>query len=369
MDADAADGEAAKPATESRPQVRSAGFAALALLGVGLCVAVVFPLLAPILWAMVLAIVVRPLHRRLEARIERPWLAAALATVLVALLVALPFALVASELLIESADALERLRGGEATRMWQESLAKHPQLASLVENVNRRFDVKAILGDLTGGAARVLRSVLTGSVAAVTGWLIMVFILFYFLRDRVRVLATVERFLPLTKPESRELFDVTADTVHATFWGTMGVAVLQGVLGGLAFWWLDLPAPVLWGAVMGVLSVLPVLGAAIVWLPVAGFLAMQGRWCDAAMLAAFGTIVIGLADNLVYPLVVKDRIRLHAVPVFVSVLGGLVLLGASGIILGPLLLAVTDALVKMWRRRMTSPEPVDAPKPVEERQR
>jgi predicted PurR-regulated permease PerM len=103
---------------------------------------------------------------------------------------------------------------------------------------------------------------------------------------------------------------------------------------------------------MAVLSLLPVLGAAIVWMPVAGYLALQGQWTDALVLSAFGAIVIGLIDNLIYPLVIKDRMHLHAVPVFVSIVGGLIVFGASGIVLGPLLLALTDALVTVWRRRL-----------------
>ena len=149
-----------------------------------------------------------------------------------------------------------------------------------------------------------------------------------------------------------ELFAVTADTVHATVYGTLGIALLQGTLGGLIFWWLGLPAPLLWGAVMAVLSVLPVLGAALVWMPVAVFLALQGQWSDAIILTTFGMVVIGLVDNLVYPLIVKGRIRLHAVPVFIAILGGLIMFGVSGIVLGPLLLALTDELVKLWRRHL-----------------
>ena len=156
---------------------------------------------------------------------------------------------------------------------------------------------------------------------------------------------------PALGAEIHELYR-TADTVHATVWGTIGVGALQGTLGALIFWWLDLPAPLLWGTVMALLSVLPVLGAAIIWLPVAAFLALQGNWADAVILTMYGTIVIGLVDNLVYPLVVKNRIRLHAVPVFVSIIGGLIVLGASGVVLGPLLLALTDTLVTLWRRRL-----------------
>ena len=344
------------PVSEKRVKVRSFGFVALTLLGVALCVYIAFPLLAPILWAMTLAIVVHPLHRRAERRFGPGSVAAGMVTAAVALLVALPFALVAVQLVFEAADLLGKVQSGEAARLWQESLARYPRVAELVATIERRFDLKEMVGDWTGGAANLLRGLVTGSVATATGWLIMIFILFFFLRDRERVLATVNRFLPLTPAESEELFKVTADTVHATVYGTLGVALIQGTLGGLVFWWLGLPAPLLWGAVMGVLSVLPVLGAALVWVPAAAFLAMQGQWSDAIILSAFGLIVIGLIDNLIYPLIVKGRIRLHAVPVFIAILGGLIVLGVSGIVLGPLLLALTDELVTLWRQRLARNE-------------
>ena len=349
---DRAAGGGDPPASKNRPKVRSAGFVALTLLGVALCAYVASPLLAPILWATTLAIVAYPLHRRVERRFGHGSVAAAAVTTAIALLVALPFGLVAVQLVLEAADLVAWVQSGEAARLWQESLTRHPRVAEAVDSISRRIDLKALVGEWTGGAAKVLRGVLAGSVAAATGWLIMTFILFFFLRDRVRVLATVTRFLPLTRAEVAELFKVTADTVHATVYGTLGVALLQGVLGGLVFWWLGLPAPLLWGAVMAVLSVLPVLGAALVWAPAAAYLALQGEWTDAIILTTFGVVVIGLVDNLVYPLIVKGRIRLHAVPVFIAILGGLIAFGASGIVLGPLLLALTDELVTLWRRHL-----------------
>jgi predicted PurR-regulated permease PerM len=345
------------PVSESRPKVRSYGFVGLALLGVALSTYVAWPLLGPILWAMTLAIVADPLHRRAERRFGHGSVAAAAVTTAIALLVALPFALVAAQLVLEAADLLAWVQSGEAARRWQESLSQHPRLAAAVESISRRVDLKALVGDWTGGAAKLLRGILAASIAAATGWLIMVFVLFFFLRDRARVLATVTRFLPLTRAEVAELFKVTADTVHATVYGTLGVALIQGTLGGLAFWWLGLPAPLLWGAVMAVLSVLPVLGAALVWMPAAAYLALQGQWADAILLSGFGLVVVGLIDNLVYPLIVKERIRLHAVPVFIAILGGLIAFGASGIVLGPLLLALTDELVKLWRRRLDGADP------------
>lgn len=334
MESNPAPASAQRSSVQRQPRVRSVGLALLASLGIVLCVYVAFPLLAPILWAAVLAIVARPLHRWLERRIDRPSIAAGLGTAAVAIVVALPFALVAVELVLEASEAITQLKGEQAARMWQEFLARHPELAAIVERVGARVDLKELTDEFTAGAAKVVQGLLAGSIASVTGWLIMIFILIFLLRDRIRVFAAIERFLPLSPSERKEVFQVADDAAYATVWGTLGVAVLQGTLGGLVFWWLGLPAPLLWGAVMGVLSVLPVLGAAIVWAPVAGFLALQGNWWDAGVLVAFGVIVIGLADNLVYPMLVKNRIHLHVVPVFVSVIGGLLMFGASGVILG-----------------------------------
>ncbi len=189
------------PASESRPRVRSAGFVALTLLGVALCAYVAFPLLAPILWAMTLAIVASPIHRRAERRFGHGSVIAAAVTTAVALLVALPFASVAVQLVLEAADLLAWAQSGEAARLWQESLARHPRVAEAIESISRRVDMKALVGEWTGGAAKMLRGVVAGSVAAATAWLIMIFVLFFFLRDRHRVLATVTRFLPLTGDE------------------------------------------------------------------------------------------------------------------------------------------------------------------------
>ena len=133
---------------------------------------------------------------------------------------------------------------------------------------------------------------------------------------------------------------------------TLIVALVQGALGGLMFWWLDLPAPLLWGAVMALVAVLPFLGAAIVWLPAAALLLVDGHWEKALILSAWGAIVIGLVDNLLLPLLMKGRVEMHTVPVFIAAMGGLFAFGATGLVLGPMLLAIAIALLDVWRRRM-----------------
>lgn len=129
------------------------------------------------------------------------------------------------------------------------------------------------------------------------------------------------------------------------------MALVQGSLGGLMFWILGLPAPVLWGCVMAVLALVPMLGTFLVWGPAAIFLALNGQWGKALILAAWGAIAIGLIDNLLYPLLVRKRMRLHTVPVFFAIVGGIALFGAAGVVVGPLVLSITDALIDVWRRR------------------
>ena len=144
------------------------------------------------------------------------------------------------------------------------------------------------------------------------------------------------------------------DTIHATMYGTVTCAVVQGTLSGMMFWWLDLPAPLLWGVVMGLLAVVPVFGAFIVWIPAAIFLALDGRWGRALILTAWGTLVVGMIDNLLYPMLVGNRLKLHSVLSFVSVVGGLIVFGASGLILGPLAVTITMALLETWRTRIST---------------
>lgn len=117
------------------------------------------------------------------------------------------------------------------------------------------------------------------------------------------------------------------------------------------FWWLGLPAPLLWGAVMALLAVVPVLGAFVVWVPAALFLALNGQMGKALILAGWGIVVIATIDNLLYPVLVGKRLRLHTLLVFIAVVGGLAMFGAVGVVLGPLILALTDAIIEVWRRR------------------
>jgi predicted PurR-regulated permease PerM len=139
--------------------------------------------------------------------------------------------------------------------------------------------------------------------------------------------------------------------VRASVLGTLLLAALQGLLGGLMFWWLGLPAAMLWGFVMFLLSLLPVVGAAVVWIPAALWLALEGSMVKALLLVVWGGVIVALVDNLLYPTLVGNKLGLHTLAVFVALVGGLFVLGASGLVLGPLALAITVELIAVCKER------------------
>ena len=183
------------------------------------------------------------------------------------------------------------------------------------------------------------------------GMCLTFYLLFFFLRDRDAGLQAIRSLSPLSDAEMDRLFERVADTIYAIVYGTLAVSSVQGLLGGLMFWWLALPAPFLWGVVMALLGVVPVLGAFVVWIPAAIFLAVEGNWGSALILTLWGILVVGTIDNLLLSILVGNRLRLHTVLAFMSVVGGLMVFGSAGLILGPVALTITMVLLESWPGR------------------
>jgi predicted PurR-regulated permease PerM len=218
------------------------------------------------------------------------------------------------------------------------------------------MDLSSILGNVTGWAAELGAAVLKGSVSNAITVLLTFYVVFFFLRDHREALHQVRLLSPLTHSETSHLFERVSDVIHAVILGNVITSAIQGTLGGLIFWLLGLPNPMFWGIVMAFLAMIPVLGTFVIWLPAAAYLALGGDWGKAAILVAWGTVVIGGIDNFLYPILAGERLRLHTVPMFISIVGGLALFGASGLILGPLVIVVTLELLQIWRKRAHATE-------------
>src|SRR5688572_5051998 len=343
----------------TRERVMTIALFLITAVALALSFMLVQPFVPALTWALALAIVVMPVHRWIERRVPHPNGAAALSLVLVAVTIVAPsyfiIQSVAREVTVGVDQIRQKLEGEDSDSLRR----KYPRLGRILAAVERQVDIRQTVQQAAAAISTTAVNVVRGSVEGVIGLLVMFFFLFFFFRDRAAAVGTLRRFLPLTNEEANTVFRRVSDTVYATINGTIVVAFVQGILGGLMFWWLGLTAPFLWGTVMAALSLVPILGAFLVWIPAAIVLALQGHWIKALILTGWGSLVIGLIDNILYPLLVGKRIRLHIVPVFIALIGGIMVFGGSGLILGPLIFAITLALMEVWRQRTAEKGPSD----------
>lgn len=320
---------------------------AATLIGLYLCYRLAQPFLPALVWALTLAVIFAPLQRILERKIAHPNITAAISVMLIAVIVVLPASFVANQLLLEIAKGADFIQKTTSTGDLREALTSQPLLAPFSGWIEQQIDLPETFRDiatwLTNSAAAFVR----GSVTQLMGLLITFYMLFYFLRDRRVALSSLRSLSFLPPGQIDRFFARVVDTIHATVYGTLAMAALQGILGGLMFWILGLPSPLLWGIVMGLLAIIPVLGAFIIWIPAALWLASQGQWGKALILTAWGGIVVAGIDNLIYPILVGNRLKQHTALAFISLVGGLIIFGSSGLILGPLSVTITLLLLEI----------------------
>lgn len=335
-------------------QLRFLAILAASAIGLYVCYLLALPFISALTWALVLAIIFSPFNRRVEAQLGNRSLAALVSVSVAAIAICLPLVLVAQQIVREAIDGATYME--EVFRKWNgyDVEWNYPTLAAIAAWIEDRLDpagmIAALVQWLTGQSTSLLR----GSIQQVITIFLTFYLLFYFLRDRCQAIRGVEDLSPLTTSETKYIFLRFAETVHATLFGTVFVAAVQGTLGGLMFWWIGLPTPVFWGLVMGLLAIVPILGAFIVWVPAAIYLALQGAWISAAMLAVWGGVIIAGVDNLLYPMLVGRGLRLHTLVAFIGTIGGIALFGAPGLVLGPAAITVTISLVNILKRRLVS---------------
>lgn len=339
----------------SRGHIHSLVLMAVTVGGLYLCYRMALPFLPALAWALALALLLVPVQRWLEPRVRSPGTAAGILVLLAGVVVLLPAMLVADRLVDEVASGGAAIGAMLETGQWRRDVATYPLLAPVVEWVERQFDLPETANAMSAWLSGNLASLARESLLQVIGMVMTLYLLFYFLRDRRTFLASIEALSPLSRADTRRMFGNVDDTVHATVYGTLVVAMVQGTLGGLMFWWLGLPAPLLWGVLMGVLAIVPVLGAFIIWIPAALFLLLDGSGGKALLLALWGAIVVGGIDNLLYPMLVGRRLKMHTLLAFVSIVGGLAVFGSAGLILGPVTFAITRQLLEIWNRRSEPP--------------
>lgn len=332
----------------SRSHVHTLLLMAVTVVGIYLCYRLAAPFLPAFVWALALVVLFAPLHRWLESKVKHPNLAAMICVLVAALIVVVPAMFVAERIIGEAARGAETIKTMVESGELRRSFEGHPLIAPVGHWIERQFDLPGMVNTATSWLTSTAASFVQVSVMHLIGLVLTFYIFFYFLRDRSAMLESIRFLSPLSEADMNRMFDGVNDTVHATLYGTLAVAVVQGSLGGLMFWWLDLPTPLLWGIVMALLAVVPVLGAFIIWIPAAIFLFLEGSEGKALLLTLWGSIVVGGIDNLLYPILVGSQLKMHTVLAFISLVGGMIVFGPSGLILGPVIFTVTRLLLEIW---------------------
>jgi predicted PurR-regulated permease PerM len=327
----------------------------LLVLSVGL-VAVLLPFYGPLLWALIISLLFRPLFRWLAVRLRRKRTLAALATLLVVLLiVVLPLVLLTVGLVDEATRIYEELQTAQFTpAAWFQRLflGLPDWLAAPLRSLGLS-DFEGIQRRLTSGLGQIGQ--LVGSQALrfgqntvnlVAGIFIMLYVAFFFLRDGDKLHRTLQDALPLGLHQQQALLERFTSVIGATVKGNFLVAVLQGMLGALAFWVLGFSGALLWGALTGLASLVPTVGAALVWGPVALYLLLSGEVAQGLGLALWGMLVIGLVDNLLRPKLVGKESHMPDWLLLITTLGGFAVFGLNGFVIGPVVAAM---FMSVWQ--------------------
>ena len=336
------------------------GLGLLVIFGIAawLCWLMLQPFVGVLLWAIVLVVVFYPVHRKLLVWTGRPGSAAAVSTLLVIVTILLPVVLVSYAVGRELRGAVEHFQGGVG------KVLDIPAIQPAVRWLDQYVDVDAwrsanyVAEHLQGWSAAIAGPTLMfvgGVVNALVQMLLVVFTMFYFFRDAEPLRHAIYDIVPLEYEQSHDIVLRTQEVIGATIYGVLAISVIQGTLGFLIFSFLGLPSPLLWGVVMFLMSMIPMAGAFVVWVPAALYLLLTGSYVKALVLVAWGVLVIGSIDNFLSPRLVGRRARLHELLIFFSVLGGLQVFGVLGLVLGPVLAAITLALIEVVRQANRPP--------------
>lgn len=351
--------ELSPPAPAQRDRFYTRAFTLVACLALGLALyRILTPFLGPLIWAVFLAFLLYPLHVRLTRRLRnRPRWSALLLTLLTLLMFIGPLTALSAAFAAQVGDLLRFVQTTLADQTQSNVLdfTNVPWVRNALERLDSLFGVNpAQVGEwIEQGASQSLHwlasiggKVFLGAIGTVVGFVLMVFMLFFFIRDGEEMFRTALELIPMSSEYKARLVDHLAAVTRAMVLGTGLTALIQGTLVGIAFLIVGLPSPLVFAVIAVLASLLPFGGTALIWVPAALVLAAQGRWGATIFMVIWGALLVSLVDNVVRPMLVSGRANVGTLTVFIGVLGGLVAFGAIGLFLGPVVLALIIALVR-----------------------
>jgi predicted PurR-regulated permease PerM len=338
-----------------------------AALALYLCWLMLLPFVNVLAWAAVLVTLFYPIHERITNLTGRPSWSALLSTGIVIAMILVPITILTLAVAKEVGDLSKSVQGAFHALFDPDS----PVMGRILGWLGRFIDINQLnpqgyllerLNSISASLVGRTLGLVGGVAGAILQAFFIVFTMYYLFRDGAWIYEAMLQGIPLEPSQTRQIFDRMREVIHASVYGVIVIAGIQGTLGGLAFAVLGLHSPLVWGVMMFFLSMIPFAGSFVVWLPAAAYLALSGHWGKALMLALWGALVIGTIDNILRPKLVGGRTRLHELLIFFSVLGGLRIWGVLGLVLGPVVIAITLALLDVLKRidppfKVTPPAP------------
>ncbi len=340
------------------PEIQQKTFLTLLVVFSLAFIAILLPFYGAVFWAAVLAILFSPFYRKLLIKMNQRANLAALATLGICMVVVIiPLVLISISLVHEATNLYNNLRSGQIDFgvFFQRIVAALP---TWVVNLLDRFgltDFTTLQDKLSNAAVQGSEFITKQAISIgqntfsfLVSFTIMLYILFFLLRDGDKIVMRIRQAAPLNPEHKRTLFNNLTTAIRATVKGNIIVAAVQGTLGGMAFWFLGVQGALLWAVLMAFLSLLPAVGAALIWVPVAIYFLVTGAIWQGATLIAFGVLVIGLVDNILRPILVGKDTKLPDFIVLISTVGGMALLGLNGFVIGPVIAALFISLWEMF---------------------
>jgi predicted PurR-regulated permease PerM len=325
-------------------------YGALLLLGY-LVIEIISPFLVPLAWSAVLAIFFSPLYANLKRRFS-PTSAALISTLAVTILLIVPVLMVllyATREAIDSSAKIQAMVGNGASLAPSEAMAWiRTHLPESAQNVDIIGPLRQAAEKVASYMASSVGSLLKNAFSFVMNLFILLFALFFMFRDSAAILRGVRHLIPFEKDLQDSMLQESGDLIFASVAVALLIAVIQGFLGGVAFALTGLPAPVFMAVLIAFFSIVPVVGSALVWFPAAVWLVVQGHWGKAVVVLVICGGVAGLADNLVRPLLLRNRTKLNDLLLFISILGGLQVFGLLGLIVGPTVVAAALGVLRVY---------------------
>lgn len=336
-----------------------------ALLFVYLLFAIFEPFLAMLVWAGAVGIITYPLYKRVLARCNgREITAAALMTTAIVLALIVPLIGLIFTLSREVALAYQylELAGSGGTAFAPARILSHPSLAPWLERLRPltgtlELDLESMMLPALKKGLAALLNYSTDFVKNFFGFLfkliLMLITLFFIYKDGPRALQTFWQVLPIDEKLRNTIIDTVSRVLGAVLFGVIMTCVVQGVLGGLGFWVAGLPSPFLFGTLMAIFAPIPIVGTALIWLPGSAYLLMQGQTLPGILLIVWGALAVGGIDNILRPLFISGRAHLPILVIVFGVLGGFLAFGFSGVVSGPVILALALVLLDSRRSHAT----------------